>query len=466
MSERANVDLRGAVAPGELFVRPKLRSGDLLALFWLARLWMLAAALPVLVAGFVWAARLPDRPVAETRLVVREGGGPAGQQVLLREGERLKAAVAARRAAGPGLAEGAAAMPWPEGALWVGIRRNRSDLALRLDGRGLTDPAGRLDRFLADHVASLEAAPDGLGGATGETRAPVREAGTGGEDAAAEAALREALAARQAFQAEHGFASFDAEIDRLNAILRTADVALVEARTREAALDRRLAALDRRLEDTPERLPAATAVPATGAAGPLAALEAERADLLTRYTPDSVPVRAIDRRIEALQAQDAARSRDTANSPNPIHGVLVAEREDLLAELAAARAATAALDSQRRAAAADVMAVSALEPEWRAITREIEALEPAGAVPGGPQAGAAGQLAREPVSVARAGPVRMSDHAAPVRRQIRLASVALALLAALLAGIAHARSRKGFATPASAARTLNRPVIAAIPRRR
>lgn len=465
MSERDNVDLRGAVAPGELFARPKLRSGDLLALFWLARLWMLAAALPVLVAGFVWAARLPDRPVAETRLVVREGGGPAGQQVLLREGARLKAAVAARRAAA-GPAEGAAATPWPEGALWVGIRRNRSDLALRLDGRGLGDPAGRLDRFLADYVATLGSEPDGQGGPSG---ASARDAGTGGNDPAvetAEAALREALAARQAFQAEHGFASFDAEIDRLNAVLRTADVALVEARTREAALDRRLAALDRRLEDTPERLPATAALPATGAASPLAALEAERADLLTRYTPDSVPVRAIDRRIEALQAQDAARGRDAADSPNPIHGVLLAERADLLAELAAARAATATLDRQRRAAAADVMAVSALEPEWRAITRDIERLEPADAVPGGPQAGAAGQLAREPVSVTRAGPVRLSDHAAPVRRQIRLASVALALLAALLAGIAHARSRTGFATPASAARTLNRPVIAAIPRRR
>ncbi len=89
MNEPTSLSLRESMTSGELFVRPKLRSVDLLALFWQARLWMLASALPVLLAGLFWSTRIADHPAAETRLAIAESGGPAGQQVLVAEGRRL-----------------------------------------------------------------------------------------------------------------------------------------------------------------------------------------------------------------------------------------------------------------------------------------------------------------------------------------------------------------------------------------
>ncbi|MEM7766877.1 MAG: hypothetical protein AAF253_05250 [Pseudomonadota bacterium] len=450
MRDPSSLSIRDAAQAPELFARPKLGSGDLLAIFWLAKWWMLGAALPVLIAGWAWAAMLPDRPVARAVVAVSGDVGPVSAGELSRQAKALEAYGRSDRALEGGIV-------LPPGSLRAVTIGDRSAVAVLLDGAAVPAPQGVLealiDGYIADQapaVAEAAAASSGSMSAFGSANR-----------------LATALAARDGFLQSHGLTDYDAEIRRLDTLLGTAETALVSAEARHAALDRQRTVLERRVRDTPETLEA-------GAAGPLAgdleALRRERAQLLTRYTAQSVPVRTIDQQIEALERQGASRPRLTETgaetaAPNPTYEALQRDRLALLGDLETAAATRDALRQQVDAARRRVETLAGLQPEWRRIERAIMAAEvQAGGVTGfagDERSGGAVSLA-----LSRRGPAVLSNSAEAWRNRIRWSAGLLAVLAALLAGVLFARGRRSFATPGSAARTLNRPVIAAIPKRR
>ncbi|MEM0986959.1 MAG: hypothetical protein AAGJ32_11990 [Pseudomonadota bacterium] len=462
MGDPYTISLREAASTDPLFVRPRLNSRDLLAYFWLAKWWMLAIAIPVLVVGQLWAQSVQPQQIARAQLLVAEDGRPVSRDVLRFEAEQI---LSRSRAPSESIATAL-----PQGALTIGVQRNRSALLLTLDGQRVDDPVAVLEGLVSAHLGDSQTArssaeaPNSSLSKTSPTDADAPDAAD---------ALQTALAERQAFLDRHGLTDFDAERERRATALNTIDAALVNAEVRSASLARQLSALDRQLADTPQTLAADTG---PELATEIEALRRERTLLLMRYTDQSVPVQTIDRQISALEARLAARpaAPGGATRSNPAYGALLADRNRVAIEADAAKAAVATLRQRRADAERGIATLAGLEPEWRRIAARVSRLQPSlsesDQAPGNASRidGARGEVSIDGGARERAlaGPIQSIDQAEATRRRLSIGSVLLAGFVALMTGIVFARTRKTFVTPNSAARTVNRPPIAAIPLRR
>ncbi|PWE17888.1 hypothetical protein DDZ18_04750 [Marinicauda salina] len=170
---------------------------------------------------------------------------------------------------------------------------------------------------------------------------PGRAFGEGrGRLAAAESALDDAEAALRTFLDEEGVADFTTE--RRLALEHAArlETRLAEARSDRAAAHALRDALDARIAELPEEITLST----ENALGErLLALEARRAELLSRYEDDAAPVGVVDREIAALRAFIEAGAGERAGrrrtGPNPV-------RQELVAEVARTRSRLAGMESQ------------------------------------------------------------------------------------------------------------------------
>ena len=241
----------------------------------------------------------------------------------------------------------------------------------------------------------------------------------------------------------------------------------VEAKLREA--QGRLAGLQPGLDQTPAEVSLQRDVDMT-APTKLTALRVERQDLLSRYRPDSQPVRDLDAKIAELErliaSGGAAGEKDRRLGANPVWQDVEKTRIQLEAEIASLMAARTELQRQIGDIVARQMHLSELESTFQNLTVEREVLQTN--VKAFATRREEARAARE-IAAAAQDNIRVVERArVPTRGESlrRIAFVAAFLFAAFTAlcvGLLRVFTREGFATSATAERTLDLPVLATAP---
>lgn len=192
----------------------------------------------------------------------------------------------------------------------------------------------------------------------------------------------------------------------------------------------------------------------------------KRAELLSRYTPDSKPVQDLNQQIGDLERSlgavpapgDAARRI----GPNPVYQTLQTEKIQLTAEVAALRQSLAAVTRQLAEVTERQLRLARLEPSFQSFARDRDIL----------QTNVRDFTAREQESLAAqaiaengADNIRIVGRAtAPIegaskKKIVGLLTVLFAGFTALCAGLLSLFLRTDLVTASSAGRTLDLPVL-------
>lgn len=199
-------------------------------------------------------------------------------------------------------------------------------------------------------------------------------------------------------------------------------------------------------------------------------LRTEREQLLSRYQPDSQPVKDKDAEIAAMQAYvaggDTVGAKEVRTGPNPSWVSLDTARSTAEADRDALAARLAVLDAQLGSLRERQARLTRLESENTILagnrdnlTASIREFQQRGS-----QSRADNDLVRNGADNVRV----ISAPAAPTRgSSLKTPLLALVFLfagfTALCVGLLRVFSRRGFVTPASAGRTLGLPVLAVAP---
>jgi uncharacterized protein involved in exopolysaccharide biosynthesis len=202
----------------------------------------------------------------------------------------------------------------------------------------------------------------------------------------------------------------------------------------------------------------------------LAALKVQREDLLSRYRNDARPVQELDAQIAQLEAGMAAgrTHNDGARrfGVNPVYQTLQTEKIQLTAEVAALRKSQAALGSQIAQLTQRRLKFAALEPQFQELSLDRDVLQAnvRDFTVKEEQTRAAQEMA------ARSNDnIRVISRATPpvkgssLKRPVAILALLFAGFTGLCVGLLRAFLRPGLATPSSAERTFDLPVLAAAP---
>ena len=196
----------------------------------------------------------------------------------------------------------------------------------------------------------------------------------------------------------------------------------------------------------------------------------ERENLLARYRPDSQPIRDIDAQIAQLQAYvaggDTVGAKEVRTGPNPSWVSLDTARTTAEADRDALAARLAVLDQQLAALGERQARLTRLESENAILSGNRDVLT--ANIKEFQQRGTQSRADNDLVA-SGADNVRILSHPAAPTRGSSLKAPLLALVflfagfTALCVGLLRVFTRRGFATPASAGRTLQMPVLAVAP---
>lgn len=203
------------------------------------------------------------------------------------------------------------------------------------------------------------------------------------------------------------------------------------------------------------------------ASGKLAQLKLDREGLLSRYHPDAQPVRDIEAQIAQLE-QGVASGRTAGDGarrsgPNPIWQTLQSTRNDLSAEVAALQQSLNAYTQQVQDVNQRLLRLSSLEPTFNQLSRDRDVLS--SNVRDFTVKEQQDQAQRQ-MSAEGSDNIRIVQRAvAPstgksLQKPILVLAFLFAGFTAACAGLVRMLLRPGLQTPASAARTLNLPVLA------
>jgi uncharacterized protein involved in exopolysaccharide biosynthesis len=196
-------------------------------------------------------------------------------------------------------------------------------------------------------------------------------------------------------------------------------------------------------------------------------LKLDRQDLLSRYKPDSEPVKADDRKIAELQAMIAAGQADSPGAhrqgPNPVYQAVETEKLQLKAEQASLHQRGAALDRQIQDVNQQQLRLSALEPRYRELLRDRDVLSDnvkslASKAEEDQAAQAIAQNSNDNIRVVE--PATADLHPKSLRRPVMILSVVFAAFAAICAGLLGAFMQQETVSPQTAARDLDLPILA------
>lgn len=474
--------------------RPRYTAADFITLLWRERWLMLAVFAAILALGLAIALLLPTKYTARSSLLVRLGqeyvyqprAGEAGQgtapgtdQVIQAEIEILSSADVKQRVIQA-----------------LGLERVFPELAARAKSRAKADPArvqGAAVRALSEDlsvttapltpVIRLEYAHEDpvmaarvLNGLVDqylsyrkEVLQDVLPPLLAEQRRVFQSRLSDADQAYENFLQANRIGDFEAEKTALTALhsaLQDEDYR-VEARLREVG--GRLGAISRDLSGLQPEIGLERSTN-TVSADKLLALRLEREGLLARYTPQARPVLELDEQIAQLErligAGRAAGEGARRFGLNPVHQTLQTEKLQLQAEAASLRERRAALKAQLDEVGNRRFAMTELEPEFAALSREKNALDQnlRTFVQREQESEAAQAIASKANDniriVARAvTPTQGSS----LKRPIAALSLLLAALTALAVGLTRIFLRRGFSTPGSVSRTLDLPVLATAP---
>ena len=211
----------------------------------------------------------------------------------------------------------------------------------------------------------------------------------------------------------------------------------------------------------------------TSASAKLAQLKLDRESLLSRYRPDTQPVRDIEAQIAQLE-QGVASGRTNGDGarrsgPNPIWQTLQSTRNDLTAEVAALQQSLAAYTQQTQDVNQRLLRLAELEPTFNQLSRDRDVLS--SNVRDFTVKEQQDQAQRQ-MSAEGSDNIRIVQRAvAPstgksLKKPIIVLAFLFAAFTAACAGLVRMLLRPGLQTPASAARTLGLPVLATAPLKR
>jgi uncharacterized protein involved in exopolysaccharide biosynthesis len=272
--------------------------------------------------------------------------------------------------------------------------------------------------------------------------------------------------ALQSFMSDNQIGDFDTE----KASLSTLRASLVDESFRVQA---RLSEIGGRLGEVDHQV--ATVAPEIGmyhdtSTAPndkLLQLKLDRQDLLSRYKPDSQPVKDQDRKIAELQAMLSAGQTDTGGArrtgPNPLYQTVETEKLQLTAEAASLRQRSVALTAQIKDVDNQQLRLSALEPRYRELVRDRDVLSDSvkSLASKAEEDQAEQAIAQKSNDNIRIVEPAVADIHGKTLRPIALGlAVVFALFTALCAGLIRMFSRAEVTRPSSAARVLDLPVLA------
>jgi uncharacterized protein involved in exopolysaccharide biosynthesis len=278
--------------------------------------------------------------------------------------------------------------------------------------------------------------------------------------------LDAADAAYEKFLSDNGIGDFDAEkasLGQLYTQLLT-DSYSVQAQLSEA--QGRLGVTSREVAQSPPEIGLYHDIDHTSA-DKLVQMRVDRQDLLSRYTPDSQPVKDMDRRIAELEAITASGAASSAGARrvgvNPVYQSLQTEKNQLQAEAVSLQARETALAGQIAQVARRRQRLAELEPQYQDLARQRDVL-----ATNVRNFAAREQESQAQQSIAQSGDsaVRVVERAfvpttgVSLKAPLMGLALAFAAFAALCFGFLRAFSRPGFATPGAASRMLGLPVLA------
>ncbi|MDP8916766.1 MAG: lipopolysaccharide biosynthesis protein [Pseudomonadota bacterium] len=284
-----------------------------------------------------------------------------------------------------------------------------------------------------------------------------------------EARLALANAVYQDFLIQNGIGDFEAERVSLNTLYTTLNDTRFRNQARLSELRGRVGGQSAAMRGLQPEISLYRDVDDT-AARKLTALRVQRDELLSRYRPEAGPVRELDRQIDQLEAAVAA-GRGVGEQVrrvgvNPVYQTLQTERLQVQAEAASLQQSIDVIDRQLGEIAARRRYLATLEPRYQQLVRERSLLETnvrafAAREQEGQAAAAVAQSANDNIRVVERAVAPVEGDS--LRWPLLAISFIFAVVTALAASLTKIFLGRGFATPASASRALDLPVLTTAP---
>jgi polysaccharide biosynthesis protein PslE len=466
---------------------PRLSLADFAAMLWTERALVIAVGGAICALGLIAALAAPKTYTARTELLVRMGeeyvyqpmasdGAGAGatpdmQAVVNAEMRLLGSGAVIRGAIG---SVGLATL-YPEIAAAPGSDARKLAAAERAFAQHLTiETAPQTPSIgLSFEHRNPEISARALNALVAQYLEHRREVLVGGEfealsqqstDLAGRAA--QASGALAAFLTEHTIGDFDSELTALAARSGDIETQLLDAQARRREAEARAASLRQRYQAEPEQI---ELYQESDARRDLVEAQMQRERLLSAYQPDALPVREVDRRIAQLEAFLAGGDPPsiTRRGQNPVRQDVASLLYGMEAEARAQRGRETALTQQRAEVRERIRAMQVLEPRFRQLLRErtiLEANAQAFATRAEDARARSQMLGRATNNISSLEQAAVPTQGKSLRWPIMIVTILIAGIMALAAGLSRALMRRSFPTPSSAARALDTPVLAVMPR--
>ncbi|MDP1556789.1 MAG: hypothetical protein Q8L84_15125 [Hyphomonas sp.] len=467
-------------------VRPRIGLLAVTVQLWRAKWLMLAIFLPLFLIGLAGAFAMPRSYVSTSRLLVSLGdryvyrpaaglemgaAAPAEIEALVQsEVELLRSPVVAQAA----LAKVTLARAYPEIARdcrpeaceRLGVAAIAEYLSVSDTPRNRVIVARFVHRQPAMSAELLNALIDAYfayrAGLFTDDRADSfqkRREGLAQDLAEADAAIRDYLLT-------NNLTDLAAERETLRQLYQAASSELLVAQSRLRQSEAQLANYRRQIDSID---PAQDLYVEDSSQQTLLALRLEREEKLSRYRADSRVIRDLDMRIEQTESYMDSRAAPAGivrRGPNPLYQQIEAAIATLQSEVQALRGQETELKAQIAAFEARQRRLLELEPALQELQRNRDVAERSVRALSEREVEA---RVRDDFALSLSDIVRVLEPATPPITGANLKAPAavfvlvFAGLAALAAGVMRALTRRGFATPGSAERTLGLPVLAAVP---
>lgn len=465
---------------------PKLSFADLAAMLWTERVLVITVGAAICALGLVAAIMAPRTYTARSELLVRlgeeyvyqpmAGGAGAGatpdmpsvvnaEMRMIGSGSVVRGAIEA-----VGLAT-----LYPDIAAAPGSDARKLAAAERVFAQNLTiETAPQTPSIgLSFEHRNAEVAAQALNALVDQYFEHRRDVLVGGEyealsqqttDLGSRAA--QASAALSTFLTENEIGDFESELAALAARAGDIETQLLDAQTRRREAEARASSLRTRMGAEPEQIELYSE---SDARRELVEAQMERETLLSRYQPDALPVRELDRRITQLEGFLAGGDPPsiTRRGANPVRQDVAGQLYAMEAEARAQRGRETALTQQRTEVRTRLRTMQSLEPRFRQLMRDRTILE----------SNVQNFATRAEEARARSQMLgRATDNISPVERAavptqgkslrwpIMIVTLLIAGIVAIAAGLSRGLMRRSFPTPSSAARALDTPVLAVMPR--
>ena len=199
-------------------------------------------------------------------------------------------------------------------------------------------------------------------------------------------------------------------------------------------------------------------------------LKVQRANLLARYRPDASPVRDLDAQIATLERAIGAGAVQGEGAKrvgiNPVYQTVQSDKIQAAAQISALQQSSEALGAQIEQITERQLRLAQLEPQYQGLARDRDVLQNnvRDFTVKEQQTEAADAIARQSddnISIVERAVVPTQGKS--LKQPVLVLSVLLAAFTALCVGLLRVFLRPGLPTPASAARTLDLPILATAP---